>query len=140
MAKIIKFALAMALGAVALGQAAAAPDYSRSDSRRPMGGGLVIEPAELPEDVSAGAVCGEAFMRTGDYVPVLHWRVESGALPPGITLEDNGELRGAAEAGGGISVCGGGEGWRTTAAGGAEGIHDQGGGGDHGGVEGIRRT
>jgi len=30
-------------------------------------------------------------------VPVLHWRVEKGALPPGMKLEDNGVLHGAAE-------------------------------------------
>jgi hypothetical protein len=33
----------------------------------------------------------------GNYVPTLHWRVESGTLPPGITLDDNGMLRGAAD-------------------------------------------
>jgi len=30
-------------------------------------------------------------------VPVLHWSLASGALPPGITLDDNGVLRGEAE-------------------------------------------
>jgi len=30
-------------------------------------------------------------------VPVLHWRMEKGALPPGMQLEDNGLLHGAAE-------------------------------------------
>ena len=30
-------------------------------------------------------------------VPVLHWRVEKGALPPGMKLEENGLLHGAAE-------------------------------------------
>jgi hypothetical protein len=30
-------------------------------------------------------------------VPVLHWRVERGALPPGMKLEDNGVLQGEAE-------------------------------------------
>jgi hypothetical protein len=30
-------------------------------------------------------------------VPPLHWRVERGALPPGIQLDDNGVLHGAAE-------------------------------------------
>jgi hypothetical protein len=33
----------------------------------------------------------------GDYVPTLHWRLESGALPPGITLDESGELRGTTE-------------------------------------------
>jgi len=30
-------------------------------------------------------------------VPTLHWSVKGGALPPGITLEDGGELHGAAQ-------------------------------------------
>jgi hypothetical protein len=30
-------------------------------------------------------------------VPVLHWRLEKGILPPGMMLEDNGLLHGAAE-------------------------------------------
>ena len=30
-------------------------------------------------------------------MPVLRWRLESGALPPGMKLDDNGELRGEAE-------------------------------------------
>ena len=30
-------------------------------------------------------------------VPVFHWRVEKGALPPGMKLEENGLLHGAAE-------------------------------------------
>jgi hypothetical protein len=30
-------------------------------------------------------------------VPVLHWKVQSGTLPPGITLDDNGVLHGEAE-------------------------------------------
>jgi hypothetical protein len=33
----------------------------------------------------------------GNFVPVLQWRVESGALPPGIRLEENGLLHGEAE-------------------------------------------
>lgn len=39
------------------------------------------------------------LVATGGVNP-LHWRVEKGALPPGIKLEDNGVLHGAAERGG----------------------------------------
>jgi hypothetical protein len=33
----------------------------------------------------------------GNFVPPLHWRIERGTLPPGIKLEDNGQLHGEAE-------------------------------------------
>jgi hypothetical protein len=59
-------------------------------------GGLVIEPAELPGTYPHGTYQVTLHVR-GDYVPVLHWRVVRGTLPPGITLEDNGVLRGEAE-------------------------------------------
>jgi len=69
------------------GQSAAAPDTSN---------GLVIEPEELPVTYPHGSFQVN-FHARGNYVPVLHWRVESGTLPPGIKLEDNGELHGEAE-------------------------------------------
>jgi hypothetical protein len=37
------------------------------------------------------------FEGRGNYVPVLHWQVQSGTLPPGITLSDDGVLQGGAE-------------------------------------------
>lgn len=58
--------------------------------------GLVIEPAELPPTYPHGDYHID-FHARGNYVPTLHWRVESGALPPGIKLEDNGALHGEAE-------------------------------------------
>jgi hypothetical protein len=33
----------------------------------------------------------------GNFVPVLQWSVEKGALPPGIVLDENGVLRGEAQ-------------------------------------------
>lgn len=36
----------------------------------------------------------------GNSVPPLHWKVESGALPPGLALEDNGQLHGDPKRGG----------------------------------------
>jgi hypothetical protein len=95
MAKMAKFALAIALGAVALGQAALGQDTPSSDSSS-QGNGLLIEPEKLPDTYPQEPYSVKLFAK-GDYVPVLQWRVQSGALPPGIRLEENGELRGAAE-------------------------------------------
>lgn len=58
--------------------------------------GLVIEPAELPATYPRARYQVQ-LQGNGNYVPVLHWRVQSGTLPPGIRLEDNGVLQGAAE-------------------------------------------
>jgi hypothetical protein len=98
-------ALVMALGATALGLAGAeqrdsvrsvaynaAPDKTSQDKDE----GLVIEPGELPATYPHGPYQVN-FHARGNYVPVLRWRVESGALPPGIKLEDNGVLHGEAE-------------------------------------------
>jgi hypothetical protein len=57
---------------------------------------LVIEPAELPRTYPHGRY-QVIFQARGNYVPVLYWRVASGTLPPGITLDENGVLRGEAE-------------------------------------------
>ncbi len=59
-------------------------------------GGLVIQPAELPAAYPRGQYSVQ-FAGSGNYVPALHWRVRGGTLPPGIRLEDNGLLHGAAE-------------------------------------------
>jgi len=58
--------------------------------------GLIIEPAELPSTYPHGEYQVN-FHGRGNYVPVLHWRVESGTLPPGIKLEGSGALHGEAE-------------------------------------------
>ena len=104
--------LAMAMSSAALGQAGAAqgnaPAAGQSAGQTPGQGsgqsaaapdtsnGLVIEPEELPVTYPHGSFQVN-FHARGNYVPVLHWRVESGTLPPGIKLEDNGELHGEAE-------------------------------------------
>jgi len=80
--------LVRASGEWAEGQAAVAP---------PQGGsGLVIEnDSELPDTYPRGSY--EMRFRAHGGVSVLHWRVEKGALPPGIKLEDDGLLHGSAE-------------------------------------------
>ncbi|HZZ16062.1 MAG TPA: hypothetical protein VFE08_08900, partial [Candidatus Sulfotelmatobacter sp.] len=71
---------------------AASDDAQAGDNKN----GLVIEPLELPETYPHGSY-QVGFHARGNYVPVLHWRVTSGALPPGIVLEDNGTLHGEAQ-------------------------------------------
>lgn len=58
--------------------------------------GLVIEPAELPLTYPHGPY-EMRFHARGNFVPVLQWKIQSGSLPPGIKLEDNGWLHGEAE-------------------------------------------
>lgn len=57
---------------------------------------LVIETdSELPDTYPSGSY-EMRFLAHGG-ISALHWRVEKGALPPGIKLEDDGRLHGQAE-------------------------------------------
>ena len=68
-------------------QAATAP---QADS------GIVIEnDSELPDTYPSAQY--EVRFRAHGGVSLLHWRLEKGALPPGIKLEDNGLLHGQAQ-------------------------------------------
>lgn len=72
------------------------PEQDPQQQNKDQGNGLVIEPAELPSTYPQGRY--QVMLRAqGNYVPVLHWRVEKGALPPGITLDENGVLQGEAQ-------------------------------------------
>ncbi len=79
------------MSAIAFAQTGAAPDKSAKPDD-----GLAIFPTELPDTYPHGQY-QVIFQPRGNYVPVLHWRVAGGNLPPGIKLEDNGVLRGEAE-------------------------------------------
>ena len=58
--------------------------------------GVVIETeSDLPETYPRATY--EFRFRAHGGVPVLHWRVEKGVLPPGFVLEDNGLLHGQPE-------------------------------------------
>lgn len=101
----LMIALAIGIGAVAVeaqqtsSSPAAASQAGADDAKN----GLVIRPDELPDTYPQGPY-QFAFYGRGNYVPTLHWRVESGALPPGITLDDNGVLHGAARRAGEFQV------------------------------------
>jgi hypothetical protein len=103
----LAFALVMAMGAIAWGQTGAAPGSSSATDQTGQTSqvqgqaqdgdkGLVIEPEELPGTYPYGTYLVNLHVQ-GNYVPVLHWRIEKGALPAGITLDESGVLRGAAE-------------------------------------------
>ncbi len=78
-------------------KATAEPDQNKGqDQDKDQGSGLVIEPGELPPTYPHGRY-QVVFHARGNYVPVLHWNVEKGTLPPGITLDDNGVLHGEAQ-------------------------------------------
>jgi hypothetical protein len=103
-------ALLIGLGAAAFGQAGAGQKNPPStavekpgvvpraaaDDTDEKNSGLVIEPKELPGTYPHGNYQVNLRAR-GDYVPVLHWSLGAGTLPPGIMLEDGGELHGQAE-------------------------------------------
>lgn len=59
-------------------------------------GGLVIDAGELPQTYLHGPYHFR-FSAHGDHVPPVHWSVQSGALPPGIKLSDDGTLTGEAQ-------------------------------------------
>ncbi len=96
---------AVAVG-VAFGQAGAHATAGQAEARQATAGQsataqnsadeLVIEPNELPNTYPHGQY-HVFFHARGNYVPVLHWTVEKGALPPGLTLDDNGDLHGEAQ-------------------------------------------
>lgn len=81
-------ALAAALGASASHTA----DAQDSDPTA----GLVIEPAELPTTYPKAPYHAK-FSARGNYVPVLHWTLAKGSLPPGLKLEEDGTLHGQAQ-------------------------------------------
>jgi hypothetical protein len=56
--------------------------------------GLVIATTELPTAYPQ-APFHFRLEAKGNYVPVLHWSVVKGALPPGVKLRDDGALEGA---------------------------------------------
>src|SRR4029077_17350265 len=68
----------------------------QSAARQTSADELGMEPAELPGTYPHGPY-HVLFHARGNYVPVLHWKVDKGALPPGLTLDDNGDLHGEAQ-------------------------------------------
>jgi hypothetical protein len=89
--KMKMFWLVLAMSLAAYGQTGAPANAGQSADN-----GLVIVPQELQDTYPQGDY-QVRFHGQGNFVPTLHWRVQSGTLPPGIKLEDEGLLHGAAE-------------------------------------------
>jgi Putative Ig domain len=88
---VIKFAWGMMLACALLAVAGA----QTQPESKPDGGDLVIENTPLP-DTYPRAPYEFRFHATGG-VPTLHWHQDNGTLPPGMTFDDTGLLRGAAQ-------------------------------------------
>jgi hypothetical protein len=72
--------------------AAANPPAASTDGDQ----GLIIEnDTQMPDTFPNGNF--EVHLLAHGGVPVLHWKLEKGTLPPGIKLEESGLLHGAAE-------------------------------------------
>src|SRR5512135_1635725 len=56
---------------------------------------LIENDSELPETYPQADY--QFFFRARGGVPALHWRLEKGALPPGMNLDGDGLLHGKAE-------------------------------------------
>ncbi len=83
---------ACALLSVGLG-AQATPQSSSGQTRASTSGLSIGTDATLPKTYPH-AIYDVRLEARGDSVPPLHWKVESGTLPPGIQLEDRGVLHG----------------------------------------------
>lgn len=70
---------------------ATAPARTEADRR------LAIDDRVNPPKTYLHARYEFTFQARGNSVPPLHWRVEKGALPQGLTFEDNGLLHGEPE-------------------------------------------
>jgi hypothetical protein len=99
---ILACTLAIGVG-VAWGQAAKNPAGSGAGKSgksaaavEGQNGGLMIGPEELPGTYAHGGYRVN-LQAWGNYVPVLHWSLGSGALPAGIVLDENGFLHGEAQ-------------------------------------------
>jgi hypothetical protein len=91
---VILLACAAGMAACQLGVARTEGQQAETQAATPQESpSLVIEnDAELPETYPHANY--EVHLRAHGGVPVLHWRLEKGALPQGVKLEDDGLLHG----------------------------------------------
>jgi hypothetical protein len=87
------------VGLVCAGQFISAQDndaQSQASADAASGNQIVIKTGSQLPDTYPRGVYNVRLVATGG-VPSLHWKVEKGALPPGIKLREDGELVGSAE-------------------------------------------
>src|SRR5579864_2643376 len=94
---VILLACAAVMAACQIGVASTEDHQDEAQAPTPQDGtSLVIEnDSPLPETYPQANY--EVHLRAHGGVPVLHWRLERGALPRGIKLEDDGLLHGQPE-------------------------------------------
>jgi hypothetical protein len=91
LAWILMFAVILAVGT-----RTAAAQTSPNDPAPEADSPVTISTPDLPNTYPHGPY--NVFLEThGNLVPPPHWKIDSGTLPPGIQLEENGQLRGEAE-------------------------------------------
>jgi hypothetical protein len=97
MAVLLACSVGMAACQLDSASASGEPAKVQAAAEAPQGeSGLIIEnDSELPDTYPHGSY--EMRFRAHGGISVLHWRLEKGALPPGIKLEDDGSLHGSAE-------------------------------------------
>lgn len=76
-------------------RAASAETGTQQDAGQGESGLIIQNDATLPDTYPRANY--EFRFRAHGGVPVLHWRVEKGSLPPGLKLEDDGLLHGQAQ-------------------------------------------
>jgi hypothetical protein len=94
---VLACAMGMAACQIDLAGADERPDETQAEQAAPQDEpSLVIQnDSDLPDTYPHAAY--ELRFRARGGVPVLHWKLEKGALPPGIKLEDDGLLHGQPE-------------------------------------------
>ncbi len=88
--------IGMAERPLARSQVASPPTDGQQSEAPPSESALIIQNDSELADTYPHAHYEVRFHARGG-VPVLHWRLEKGALPPGMKLEDNGLLHGEPE-------------------------------------------
>ena len=94
--RVVVGVLALVACQLSFSQTAEKKTAAKTAAPPPAENGLVITAEELP-NAFPRIYYRFNFLGKGNYIPVLHWRVEKGTLPPGMMMADDGVLYGAAE-------------------------------------------
>lgn len=95
MVAVLIFILTFSWAGTALARAQAADSQSPQSQGNDQSDLVIQNDSQLPDTYPYANYEVQFHARGG--VPVLHWRLEKGALPPGLKLEEHGLLRGQPE-------------------------------------------